>query len=99
MSYSDQTLNGVQKGSKRLSERLHSLADELSEAPAHLSHAAKESLARANKSLHAAAHDVSDRARYATTYAHDRAAEHPFAAIGAAAGIGILVGFLLSRRS
>jgi ElaB/YqjD/DUF883 family membrane-anchored ribosome-binding protein len=95
MAYSNDTLNGAKK---TLGSRLHALRDEFGDKSHELSRSAKAQLARANEGFRTAAHEVSDRSRRYAGYAHDRAAERPLVSIGAAAGIGLLVGFLLSRR-
>lgn len=95
MAYSNEALNGAKK---TLGSRLHALRDDLSDKSHDLSRSAKAQLARANEGFRSAAHEVSDRSRRYAGYAHDRVSERPLAAIGAAAGIGLLVGFLLSRR-
>lgn len=65
----------------------------------------QEARARAEESLRAAKarmgdiqEDAARRAREATTATEDYVRENPWQALGVAAGIGVLIGLLVSRR-
>jgi ElaB/YqjD/DUF883 family membrane-anchored ribosome-binding protein len=58
----------------------------------------QESLQQAKVKLAEAETMVSERARQAARYTDDYVHENPWSAIGVAAGIGLLLGILMSRR-
>jgi ElaB/YqjD/DUF883 family membrane-anchored ribosome-binding protein len=59
---------------------------------------ASEALGRAKQRLHDAQTAVASNTRAAARATDDFVHEHPWGAIGAAAGIGFLIGLLVSRR-
>jgi ElaB/YqjD/DUF883 family membrane-anchored ribosome-binding protein len=58
----------------------------------------QESLQQAKVKLAEAETMVTERARLAARYTDDYVHENPWSAIGVAAGIGLLLGILMSRR-
>jgi ElaB/YqjD/DUF883 family membrane-anchored ribosome-binding protein len=58
----------------------------------------QESLQQAKVKLAEAETLVTERARQAARYTDDYVHENPWSAIGVAAGIGLLLGILMSRR-
>jgi ElaB/YqjD/DUF883 family membrane-anchored ribosome-binding protein len=58
----------------------------------------QESLQQAKVKLAEAETMVTERARQAARYTDDYVHENPWSAIGVAAGIGLLLGILMSRR-
>jgi ElaB/YqjD/DUF883 family membrane-anchored ribosome-binding protein len=58
----------------------------------------QESLQQAKVKLAEAEAMVSERAKQAARYTDDYVHENPWSAIGVAAGIGLLLGILMSRR-
>jgi ElaB/YqjD/DUF883 family membrane-anchored ribosome-binding protein len=59
---------------------------------------AEESLRAARARLNEAGDDVAESARAAAGAADDYVRDNPWQAVGIAAGIGLVVGFLLGRR-
>lgn len=59
---------------------------------------ASEALGRAKQRLHDAQSAVATNTRAAARATDDFVHEHPWGAIGVAAGVGFLVGLLVSRR-
>jgi ElaB/YqjD/DUF883 family membrane-anchored ribosome-binding protein len=59
---------------------------------------AEESLRGARERLQEAGEDAGARAKDAAREVNDQIHEHPWAAIGAAAGIGLVIGILLGRK-
>jgi ElaB/YqjD/DUF883 family membrane-anchored ribosome-binding protein len=59
---------------------------------------AEESLKGARERLEAATHDASVAARDAARQVDSQVREHPWTAVGVAAGVGVLVGLLLGRK-
>lgn len=59
---------------------------------------ASEALRRARGKLHEAQVAVTENAKAAARATDDWVHEHPWGAIGVAAGVGFLVGLLVSRR-
>lgn len=59
---------------------------------------AEESLRGVRARLQEAGEDVNARAREAASEVNDQVREHPWTAVGVAAGIGLIVGILLGRK-
>ncbi len=59
---------------------------------------ASEALSRAKQGLHDAQTVVAKNTRAAARATDDFVHEHPWSTIGAAAGVGFLIGLLVSRR-
>jgi ElaB/YqjD/DUF883 family membrane-anchored ribosome-binding protein len=62
-------------------------------------HRAEQTLSAARERLSALAEDAAQRARAAAREADDYVRDHPWQSVGIAAGVGFLVGLLVSRRS
>jgi ElaB/YqjD/DUF883 family membrane-anchored ribosome-binding protein len=77
---------------------LNEVANETGERAAHLRDRISEKLATAKDKLVEIEHRVLDKTKAAAkatdTYVHD----HPWQAVGIAAGVGFLLGLLVSRR-
>jgi ElaB/YqjD/DUF883 family membrane-anchored ribosome-binding protein len=59
---------------------------------------AEESVRKARVRLLAGAHDVDEAARAAAREVDSQVRENPWAAAGIAAGVGLVLGFLLGRK-
>lgn len=59
---------------------------------------AEESLRNARVRMQAAGHDLQAAAQDAARQVNGQVHEHPWAAVGVAAGIGLIVGILLGRK-
>jgi ElaB/YqjD/DUF883 family membrane-anchored ribosome-binding protein len=62
-------------------------------------HRAEQTLSAARERLSALEEDAAQRARAAAREADDYVRDHPWQSVGIAAGVGFLVGLLVSRRS
>jgi len=58
----------------------------------------EESLRSAREQLEMAGDDISTRVRAAATDVNDQVRTHPWATVSVAAGIGLLLGMLVSRK-
>ncbi len=79
-------------------ELLKLTADELSESTAGLRERLRDRLARAKDGLLDLQDNAAERAKAAGRAADDYVHDHPWTSIGIGAGIGLLVGLLISRR-
>lgn len=60
--------------------------------------AARDEVKSAGRKLEGMGRSLRTRATNGATYAVEQVREHPAAAVGGAIGVGLLLGFLLSRR-
>lgn len=79
-------------------ELLKATASQTGEKVAQLRARTEESLRGARARLEAAGHDVGLAARDAARQVNAQVQEHPWTAIGIAAGLGLLVGLVLGRK-
>jgi ElaB/YqjD/DUF883 family membrane-anchored ribosome-binding protein len=59
---------------------------------------AEESVRNARERMHAAGHDLQAAAESAAREVNGQLRENPWTAVGVAAGVGVIVGILLSRK-
>ena len=79
-------------------ELLKLTADDVGESTAGLRERLQQRLSDARHSLLTLQASASEKAKAAGHAADDYVHEHPWKAIGAAAGIGMIIGLLISRR-
>lgn len=79
-------------------EVLRVTADQASEGTAELRTRMKARMAQAKDSLSTLQASAVARAKAAGAATDDYVHEHPWKAIGAAAGVGLIIGLLISRR-
>jgi ElaB/YqjD/DUF883 family membrane-anchored ribosome-binding protein len=77
---------------------LKQAASSTGQQAAELRERAAEGLHRASLRLSEARHAAAEKSRAAARHADDWVHAHPWTAVGAAAGIGFLLGMLVSRR-
>lgn len=78
-------------------ELLRATADQAGEKAAALRERAKANLAVARARLEEAEHAVVERTKVAAKATDEYVHEHPWQAVGIAAGVGVLLGMLISR--
>lgn len=79
-------------------ELLKATANQAGERVQQLRARTEESLRGARARLEVAAQEVDRSAREATQHVNSQVHEYPWAAVGVAAGFGVLVGILLGRQ-
>jgi ElaB/YqjD/DUF883 family membrane-anchored ribosome-binding protein len=88
----DDAKNGVDKGVRMTAEAQRSFAD----ARTRIEQAVQDGLEQLRSQSRAYADNASQQIEQASQYMTDRVRERPLAATGAALGVGVLIGLLLS---
>jgi ElaB/YqjD/DUF883 family membrane-anchored ribosome-binding protein len=90
--FADEAKNGVDKGARMTAEAQRSFAD----ARARIEQAVQDGLEQLRTQSRAYAETAGEQFEQAQQYMVERVRERPLAATGAALGVGVLIGLLLS---
>jgi ElaB/YqjD/DUF883 family membrane-anchored ribosome-binding protein len=90
--FADDAKNGVDKGARMTAEAQRTFAD----ARARIEQAVQDGLEQLRSQSRAYADNASQQIEQASQYMTERVRERPLAATGAALGVGVLIGLLLS---
>lgn len=88
----------VQKAIKGAEDTLRQAASSTGEKAAELRERAVEQLRALREKLHDAQDAVVEKGKHAARVTDDYVHDHPWTSIGAALGVGVVIGLLLNRR-
>lgn len=97
-SHEDQLIDQFQALVRDTEELLHQSAGLAGEQAEVLRAQIRDRLDRARSSLHSAEESVRERGKAAVDATEGYVQSHPWQAVGIAAGVGVLLGMLLSRH-